>query len=157
MPSVCSRTYLPRLSSIPRAWCVKGYDGLELLLTVWAEPVPGPEVVEVDVVEVTTVVAGAEGLVPPVLTPAAVNHAEARPAGNGSRRATAAGRSVKVAAQPRKTAPKATEPRKGRDLDRPRGNGQRAVATAAAPAARKSSAGTVSGGADQRTPIVRPG
>jgi hypothetical protein len=92
---------------------VKGYDGLELLLTVWAEPVPGPEVVEVDVVEVTTVVAGAEGLVPPVLTPPRVNHAEARPAGNGSRRATAAGRSVKVAAQPRKTAPKATEPRKG--------------------------------------------
>ncbi len=42
---------------------VKGYDGLELLLTVWAEPVRGTEVVEVDVVEVTTVVAEAESLV----------------------------------------------------------------------------------------------
>lgn len=92
---------------------VKGYDGLELLLTVWAEPVRGTEVVEVDVVEVTTVVAEAESLVPPVLAPPRVNHAEARPAGNGSRRATTASRSVKVAAQPRKTAPKATEPRKG--------------------------------------------
>ena len=83
---------------------VKGYDGLELLLTVWAEPVQGPEVVEVEVVEVTTVVAEAEVLAPPV--PAA-------PAGNGARRAsTTTSRSALATPQARKTASKSTEPRK---------------------------------------------
>ena len=91
---------------------VKGYDGLELVLTVWAEPAPAPPVVEVPVVEVPVVdvpvvevpvvdvpvvevdvleeeeiyVAVEETPVVPVLVPARVNHSDAHGAANGSRR-----------------------------------------------------------------------
>jgi hypothetical protein len=90
---------------------VKGYDGLELVLTVWAEPAPAPvvegPVVEVDVLEEEEIyVAVEETPVVPVLVPARVSHTDARAAGNGSRRAPATGsraRATELAAKPRTT------------------------------------------------------
>ena len=69
---------------------VRGYDGLELLLTVWAEPAPAAPVVEVDILEAEVAdVVEAESPPVPVLVPARVNHSDAKSSRNGSGRVTA--------------------------------------------------------------------
>ena len=110
---------------------VKGYDGLELVLTVWAEPAPAPvaevpvvdvPVVEVDVLEEEEIyVAVEETPVVPVLVPARVNHSDAHGAGNGSRRASATG------SRARATEPAAAKPRTTRSTKSAaaKGNGQK--------------------------------
>ncbi len=105
---------------------VKGYDGLELVLTVWAEPAPSQPVVDVPArmpVEKWTssreeevYVAVEETPVAPVLVPARVNHSDAHGSGNGSRRVTATRSSARatepVAAKPRTTrSTKTTRPK----------------------------------------------
>ena len=116
---------------------VKGYDGLELVVTVWAEPAPAPPVVEVPVVEVPVVDvpvvevdvlegeeiydAVEETPVVPVLVPARVNHSDARGAANGSQRRPATG------SRARATEPAAAKPRTTRSTKSAaaKGNGQK--------------------------------
>ncbi len=102
---------------------VKGYDGLELVLTVWAEPAPSQPVVEVPVVEVDVLeeeevyVAVEETPVAPVLVPARVNHSDADGSGNGSRRVAATRSSARatepVGAKPRTTRSTKSDAAKG--------------------------------------------
>ena len=159
---------------------VKGYDGLELVLTVWAEPAPAAPVevpvVEVPVVEVPAVdvplvevdvleeeeiyVAVEETTVVPVLVAARVNHSDAQGATNGSRRPRPPGH-AHAPPNPRPPSQERPGPRRvrrpkatGRNAPRPAS--QRAAAVAPAPAARKSRAGTASAVAAQPNPQRPP-
>jgi hypothetical protein len=117
---------------------VKGYDGLELVLTVWAEPAPVPvvdvPVVEVDVLEEEEIyVAVEETPVVPVLVPAPVNHSDAHAAGNGSRRAAATGSRARV------TEPAAVKPRTARSTKSAAAKGNGAKRAPARPSKSRSS------------------
>jgi hypothetical protein len=130
---------------------VKGYDGLELVLTVWAEPAPAPvvevrvvdvpvvegPVVEVDVLEEEEIyVAVEETPVVPVLVPARVDHSNAHAAGNGSRRAPA------TRSRARATEPAAAKPRTSRSTKSAAAKGNGAKRAPARPSkSRSGSAG----------------